>query len=172
METSSESSILVLGPEACKLKIKRIAYQIWEHNPHSERILLAGIKNRGLELALQIAKELRNISDLEVETTFIRMNKENPVHDEITIGVNPADYTNIPIVVVDDVANSGKTLLYALKPFMDLVFDSLQIAVLVDRKHKAYPVSPDFVGLSLATTLHSHITVNFDNDEVRVYLDS
>lgn len=160
---------LLSGPE-CRQKIRRIAYQLWEENFDEKEILLAGVKNRGMQLAEILAEELRSLSPLQVQTSWVRLNKDNPVHDAISTGVDPADWQDKVVVVVDDVAHTGKTLLYALKPFMGNTYKRLQIAVLIDRAHKAYPVHPDFVGLSLATTLHENIEVRFSKDEISVYL--
>jgi pyrimidine operon attenuation protein/uracil phosphoribosyltransferase len=79
---------------------------------------------------------------------------------------------NKTILLVDDVANTGKTMYYALKPIMEFSPKKVQIAVLVDRQHKLFPVSSDFVGLSLSTTMQEHISVVFDkvNGESAVYL--
>ncbi|MBA4302816.1 MAG: phosphoribosyltransferase [Sphingobacteriaceae bacterium] len=161
----------ILGPEQVSQKIRRLAYQIWESNYDEPRILLAGVKNRGLDLAELLAAELRRISPLQVEVTYIRLNKDNPVHDEITTGVNTADWQDGTVVVVDDVAHTGRTLLYALKPFMGHLYKRLQIAVLVDRAHKTYPVHADFKGLQLATTLQDRVQIAFEADGVHVYLD-
>lgn len=164
------SKTIILQPAQVKQKIRRLAFQIWESNFDEERILLAGVKNRGLQLAELLAQELRAISPLQVEVTYIRLNKSNPVVDKITTGVNPGDWQDGAVVVVDDVAHTGKTLLYALKPFMGVLFKRLQIAVLVDRAHKTYPVHADFLGLSLATTLQDNVEIAFEADGVKVYL--
>jgi pyrimidine operon attenuation protein/uracil phosphoribosyltransferase len=161
---------IILQPEQVKQKIRRLAFQIWEANFDEQRILLAGVKNRGLQLAELLAADLREISGLQVEVTYIRLNKQNPVFDEITTGVDPADWRDGVVVVVDDVAHTGRTLLYALKPFMGQLYKRLQIAVLVDRAHKTYPVHADFMGLSLATTLQDTVEIVFEKEGVKVAL--
>ncbi|MFZ1579958.1 MAG: phosphoribosyltransferase family protein, partial [Saprospiraceae bacterium] len=68
--------------------------------------------------------------------------------------------------IVDDVANTGRTIFYAFKVFMDVLPKKIEIAVLVDRKHKRFPTKVDYVGLSLATTVQEHIKADlsqFDN---------
>lgn len=151
---------LLLDGDAVARKLTRIALQIREDNFDETRILLAGVKNRGLELAQRLQAELAEIApELEVVVDYIRMNKDNPVHDEITTGMDPMLWKDEVVVVVDDVAHSGKTLLWALKPFMQTVPRKLQCAVLVDRSHKHYPVHADFVGLSLATMIQEQVQV-------------
>lgn len=151
---------LLLDGDAVARKLTRIALQIREDNFDETRILLAGVKNRGLELAHRLQAELAVIApELEVVVDYIRMNKDNPVHDAITTGMDPMLWKDEVVVVVDDVAHSGKTLLWALKPFMQTVPRKLQCAVLVDRSHKHYPVHADFVGLSLATMIQEQVQV-------------
>ena len=156
----SSLKTLLLDSDAVARKLTRIALQIREDNFEEKRILLAGVKNRGLELAHRLQAELAVIApELEVVVDYIRMNKDNPVHDEITTGIDPMLWKDEVVVVVDDVAHSGKTLLWALKPFMQTVPRKLQCAVLVDRSHKHYPVHADFVGLSLATMIQEQVQV-------------
>ncbi len=81
--------------------------------------------------------------------------------------IDPAtDFTNKVIIVVDDVSNSGKTLLYALKPFLDFSPKKIQTLVLVERSHTSFPVRPDYVGLSIATTLQEHIYVEVHGEKI------
>ena len=82
------------------------------------------------------------------------------------------DLNDKTVIVCDDVANTGRILSYAIKPLLSVYPKKIRVMVLVDRKHKKYPVSADFVGLSLATTMQEHITVEFDNNhQAKVYLD-
>jgi pyrimidine operon attenuation protein/uracil phosphoribosyltransferase len=151
-------------------KIERIAYQIAEENAYAEEIALAGIKNRGLFLAQRLAVWLDHIGGPKAVVGHIRMNKQNPVHDAITTNLNPDAWIHKPVVIVDDVANTGRTLLYACKPFMEQVHVKIQVAVLIDRRHKTHPVSPDFYGTALSTTLQEHVTVVLTEGEEAVYL--
>jgi pyrimidine operon attenuation protein/uracil phosphoribosyltransferase len=68
--------------------------------------------------------------------------------------------------LIDDVANSGKTLSFALKPFLEYQPKKIQTLVLVERSHKAFPVQPDYVGLSVATTIQEHIYVEVEGETV------
>jgi len=77
------------------------------------------------------------------------------------LSIDVREITGNPVVIVDDVANTGRTLFYACRPFMDVLPSSIETAALVDRQHKSYPIHVDYVGLSLATTLHDNIEVNF-----------
>lgn len=155
--------ILVLDKERISHKLQRMAYQVWEHNSNEQNITLVGIQGGGFSVAESLAAHLKKISPLQVEVVNIRMNKRKPLSEEI---IMPQDLTGRSVVLVDDVANSGKTLLYALRPLLNYELKKIMIAVLVDRKHKAFPVSPDIVGHTIATTLQEHIVVETEGDKI------
>jgi pyrimidine operon attenuation protein/uracil phosphoribosyltransferase len=155
--------ILILDKERIAWKLQRMAYEVWEHNSKEKNITFVGIQGSGLALAKSLARKLEEISPLKVDVVSIKLNKKQPLKDKISIDL---DLSKRSIVLVDDVANSGKTLLYAIKPLLDFEVKKIMVAVLVDRKHKSYPVSPDIVGHSIATTLHEHIEVETSGDEI------
>ena len=140
-----------------------MAYEILENNIDEEMIILAGIRESGRVVARNIQKMLGEISSLKTELITITLDKREP--KEVVLNKS-FDITGKVIGVIDDVANSGKTLLYALKPFLEFQPKKIQTLVLVDRKHKAFPVQADYVGLSIATTLQEHIYVEVNNEEV------
>jgi pyrimidine operon attenuation protein/uracil phosphoribosyltransferase len=159
----SKQKILILDKERIKWKLQRMAYEIWEHNSNEKSVTLIGIEGTGLAIANNLAAKLKEISPLKVEVTSIKLNKKNPLKGEIRLDV---DLSGRSVVLVDDVANSGKTLVYALKPMLDFEAKKIMIAVLVDRKHKSYPVSPDIVGHSVATTMQEHIEVEAEGETI------
>jgi len=137
-----------------------MACQILERNYEERRILLAGVRSGGDGVADQLARELKSLNpELVVEVTHITLDKLHPDQSPVNIGVDVVPWTNGVVVVVDDVAHTGRTLLHALRPFLGTSLLRLQVAVLVDRAHKTHPIHPDYVGLSLATTLQEHIEV-------------
>lgn len=157
----NKQRVLILDKERIGWKLQRMAYEVLEHNSQETAITLIGIQGTGLAVARSLANKLREISKLQVEVLPISMNKKQPLKEEITVNGELAGKT---VVLVDDVANSGKTLLYALKPMLEFETKKIMIAVLVDRRHKSYPISPDIVGYSIATTLQEHIEVETDGD--------
>ena len=144
--------------------IKRISYQIYETNSEENELVLAGIKENGLELATRIQKELKKISDLDVVLIEIKMDKKNP-RDKISMSQSISFCENKSVVVVDDVLNTGKTLIYAVKKFLSIKLKKIQTAVLVNRNHKIFPIKGDFKGISLSTSIKEHINVRFGKDE-------
>ena len=152
-----------LNAEVAEMKLQRMAFEIVENNAGETLIYLAGIRESGSVIGRNIQRLLKNISSLETKFISIALDKNLP--DTVTISAEN-DFTNQVIIVLDDVASSGKTLLYAMKPFLDFQPKKIQALVLVERSHKAYPVKADYVGISLATTLQEHIYVEVDGDKI------
>lgn len=160
----------ILDEVAIQQKIRRIAYQIIEQNFDEKEIVLLGIKHQGYELAKKLAKNLEEISQIRIMLHSITIKKELPTDDALMPGLSKEEVNNKVVVIVDDVANTGKTLSYALRPLLYYVPKKIQVAVLVDREHKSFPVVPDFVGLRLSTTLREHVTVELSSGNSAVYL--
>jgi len=155
--------ILILDKERINWKMQRMAYEIWEHNSNETAVTLIGINGSGAAVANNLAERLRSISPLSVDVVIMKINKKDPLTGEINL---EKDMNGRSVVLVDDVANSGKTLLYALRPLLSSAMKKIMIVVLVDRKHKAFPISPDIVGHSVATTLQEHIVVETNGNEI------
>lgn len=153
----------ILDKAVAARKLKRMAYEILENNTDEDYIVLAGIRESGSVVARNIQELLSSISTVKTELITITLDKHQP--KEVTVNKD-FDFTGKVIIVIDDVANSGKTLLYALKPFLAYQPKKIQTLVLVERSHKTFPVHPDYVGLSMATTLEEHIYVEVDDKEV------
>ncbi len=144
-------------------KIKRIAYQIYETFVDEQEIVIAGIASNGFTFAKKIAAVLETISPLTVTLCEVQINKQDP-QSAIRTSITQEQYTNKGLVLVDDVLNSGTTLIYAVKHFIDVPLKKFKTAVLVDRNHKKYPVKADFKGISLSTSLFEHVQVVFDEN--------
>lgn len=163
------SQNIILNHQEIEHKIKRIAYQIYETFSDEDEIVLAGIKNSGYTFAEKIALQLSTISHLSVKLCAIEINKNNP-QEEIKTSLTPEEYTNKGIVLIDDVLNSGATLIYGVKHFLNVPIKKLKTAVLVDRNHKKFPVKVDFKGISLSTSLQEHVQVVFELNNDHAYL--
>jgi len=153
---------LILNSLQIEQKINRIAYEIYENNYEEKEIIIAGISTNGYLLAKKIASFLSKISKIDVVLIEIKINKKKPASEEIKISLSKKEIENKVIILVDDVLNSGKTLIFGAKPFLDSSVKKLNTAVLVNRGHHRYPIRADFVGLSLSTTLQEHISVELD----------
>ena len=144
-------------------KMLRMAYEILENNSNEKEIILAGIRESGSVVAGNIQNLLAGLSSVKTEIISISLDKKHPNDVVLNKSIN---FNGKVIIVIDDVANSGKTLLYALKPFLAWHPKKIQTLVLIDRTHKAFPIKPDYVGISIATTLQDHIYVEVDQDKI------
>lgn len=153
----------ILDKETAVLKLKRLAFEIVERNYDEQQLFFAGIKENGATVAKILAKEVMNISNIHVELVEITLDKKYPT--EIFLN-REIGFNNQSILLIDDVANSGKTMLYGLKPFLNYQPKKIQTLALVERTHKIFPVQPDYVGLSVATTLEEHIYLEIEGGEV------
>ena len=153
---------LILDHADIAQKTRRMAYQIVEDNYDEKELVIIGIKEEGYEYAKLLKKEIETISEFTIKFLSLTLNKQEPLSHPITIDNGKLSLDNKVILLVDDVANTGKTMYYALKPIMDFSPKKVQVAVLVDRLHKLFPISSDFVGLSLSTTMQEHIRVELN----------
>jgi pyrimidine operon attenuation protein/uracil phosphoribosyltransferase len=148
---------------------KRIAYQIYETFIDENEIVIAGIVSNGSLFASKIAAELQIISPIKVIVCDVFIDKQEP-HKKITTSLSESEYQNKAIVLIDDVLNSGTTLIYGVKHFLEVPLKKFKTAVLVDRNHKKYPVKVDFKGISLSTSSQEHVTVVFNDEESFAFL--
>jgi pyrimidine operon attenuation protein / uracil phosphoribosyltransferase len=153
----------ILNQSVAEKKLRRMALEIIENNADEKQLILAGIRESGSVVARCIQKYISEISPIKTELITIALDKREP--RDIVLSQS-MDFNNKVIIVIDDVANSGKTLLYALKPFINDHPRKIQSLVLIERSHNSFPVRPDYVGLSIATTLQEHIYVEVDGEKV------
>jgi len=154
----------ILSPEVAAKKLKRMAFEILENNFGETSFILAGIRESGTVIAETIQRLLTEIAGLQTELITVSLDKKNPTTVEIS---RPLDFKNKVVILIDDVSNSGKTLMYAIRPFLDTAPKKIQTLVLVERSHNAFPVKPDYVGLSVATTIQEHIYVEVEKGFVK-----
>jgi pyrimidine operon attenuation protein/uracil phosphoribosyltransferase len=160
----------ILSHEQIQHKIKRIAYQIYEANVEEPEIVIAGIEGGGLLFAQKLRKVLEKITEAKILLCKVSMDKKNPVASGVQTSLPESDYTNKSVVLVDDVLNSGTTLIYGVHHFLRVPLKQLKTAVLVNRNHKKYPVKADYKGISLSTSLKEHIEVTFKDKQDSVSL--
>ncbi len=150
-------------------KLRRMAYEIIENNTGENLLVLAGVRESGKVMAKNIQQLLAEISNIATDLFIISLDKHKPEKVELD---KEGNFDDKVVIVIDDVAMSGKTLLYAMQPFLAFHPKKIQTLVLVERSHKAFPVKPDYVGLSIATTLQEHIYVEAEGDVIKgAYLE-
>lgn len=164
---------VILAHKQITHTIKRMAYQVYEDNISEEELIVAGVRGEGYILAQLIADELEKISDLNIELLAIEIDKKNPIEKDIVLNPkrNAEDLHQKSVVVIDDVLNSGSTLLFSLQPFLKQPMRQIKTAVLVNRNHKKYPVKADFKGISLSTSSHENVRVSLAPEAFQVVLE-
>ena len=163
------SQSTILNHQEINHKIKRIAYQIYETFVEEDKIIIAGISKNGYLLAQEITTVITQISNKKIILCEVFINKQNP-KNTVTTSISSTEYENQNIVLIDDVLNSGATLIYGVKHFLEVSVKKLKTAVLIDRNHKKFPIKADFKGLSLSTSLHEHVSLIFETDNNSVVL--
>ena len=149
--------------------MNRIAHQIYEANINEEQVVLAGIDKNGFILGGLLKEKLEEISELDVIICKVIIDKLNPL-EEIKTSLDVSNYKNKSIILIDDVLNSGATLIYGVKHFLSVPLKRFKTVVLVNRNHKKYPVKADFKGISLSTSLNEHVTVSLKKNNYEVTL--
>ena len=159
----------ILDHKEIRHKLRRMAFQIYETNVNEKEVVIAGIKENGFILAKKLKEEVERIAPIEVHLCEISMDKSNPI-GTVKCSMPLDDLKNHSLVLVDDVLNSGTTLIYGVTFFLQVPLKQFKTAVLVDRNHKKYPVKADFKGISLSTSLNENVEVSFEENNYSVTL--
>ena len=153
----------IITRDVVEKKIRRMALEVTERNYNETDLVLIGIKDNGVVIAGKIASFLKENFKGNIELVELDLDKTHP--EEVKLN-KEVDVNNKAVVLIDDVVNSGKALVYALKPLLEQHPKKIQTLVLVARTHKAFPVAVDFVGQSFSTSLDEHIYVESENNEI------
>lgn len=151
-------------------KLQRMAWQIYESNYAEKCIILTGIQGNGFVLAKLIAETLDEITDIEIIVSELIIDKNSPFNHKISTDLIESDFTDKVIVLVDDVINSGKTMMYGLKYFLKGPIKKLNTAVLIDRNHNRFPIRADYTGMRLSTSSQEHVKVSLDTNNFTAIL--
>jgi pyrimidine operon attenuation protein/uracil phosphoribosyltransferase len=158
----------ILSADKAKMKLRRMAFEVMERNATEKQLVLAGIKGNGIEIAQMLKQMLSEISTFSIDLLLINIDKKNPLVCQVENNIALGDKV---VLVIDDVVNSGKTLLYSLLPLLKASPKKIETLTLVERSYKTHPIHVDYVGISLATTFHDHIIVEInDGNLVGAYL--
>ncbi|MBK8500215.1 MAG: phosphoribosyltransferase [Flavobacteriales bacterium] len=160
---------VILDHQQVQRKLRRIAHQLHEEHHAEKGIVLVGVAPRGATLAKRLAQLLGSIAEFDVEVVELKLNKDLPLEKPVHMDVEPKALRNRTVVLVDDVVMSGRMLMHAVSHLVQVPLKRLSTVVLVDRRHRAYPVRADIVGLTLSTTIQEHISVELGRKD-SVYL--
>jgi pyrimidine operon attenuation protein/uracil phosphoribosyltransferase len=160
----------ILNKKQVLQKIRRMAYEIYENNHLEERLFIAGVPPTGYTLAGLLVKELKRISEIDVRLLKIDINKEDPAKSAIEVNYEVERLRGQCLILVDDVLYTGRTFLHSLKPFLNIDIKRIETAVLVNRSHRQFPVSSNYTGYELSTTLNDHVQVSLEKGKFGVFL--
>ncbi|HET8860592.1 phosphoribosyltransferase family protein [Marivirga sp.] len=161
----------ILDREAIMSKIKRIAFQILENNFQEPHLYIIGIKGGGAILGKKLKEELAQISTLNPTFIELSIDKSSPHNSVVNLSELIEASENTTILLVDDVLNSGKTVFYALKPFINTNIKKIETAFLVNRAHRSFPIAANYTGIEIATTIQEHINFSWSDEDFGVYLE-
>lgn len=160
----------ILSREEANHKLERMALQIAERlKGDNAPVVLIGVAHAGTIIAEKLHAYLQKYISGTIEILTVQLNKRAP--KEVTFS-KEIDATDKNIIVVDDVTNSGRTLLYAVKPLLSFIPKRIQTLVVIERMHRHFPVKPDYVGMSVATPGNENIVVVIEGQEITgAYVD-
>ena len=164
----------ILNSEQIRRKLERMARQILENHYCEKEVVLLGVKKHGIEVAKRLESILNSIGKLQIQLESVELNKDAPLEADIKCSCDVTAIKGKVVIVVDDVLNSGRTMIYAVKHVLDLEPKGVYTAILVDRIHRSFPVRADYCGLSLSTHVDQHISVALNSkseDKDSVYLE-
>ena len=160
---------IILNQNKINKIVRRLAYQILESNINSTEIILIGIQQNGYNLSKIIFEELKTITEIKTELFFVKINKKYPLKN-IVFECEKEYLKNKSIVLIDDVLNTGKTLIYCTKSLLDVELNSFKTVVLIDRNHKKFPIKVDYKGISVSTSIADHIELIFEKNNIHALI--
>ncbi len=161
---------IILSNKQIQQKINRIAYEIYENNFDEKEIILIGISGCGFVFAKKVQTALKEISAPKTKLFELKINKDNPLKNDISLALTEKEISGKVVILMDDVLNTGKVLMYGAKHLLDFPLKRLVTVVLVNRRHRSFPIRADYVGMTLSTTMQEHISVEFKKNNDAVYL--
>ncbi|MFI5204174.1 MAG: phosphoribosyltransferase family protein [Flavobacteriales bacterium] len=167
----SPQRTIVLNHQQIAQKIHRIAFEVVENNFNEEIYYIIGITGQGYTLAERLFEEIKKVSGKKAELHSITLVKDDPLNGKIEVSVATEKLAGKYVLLVDDVLNSGRTLMYAARNILEANVKKLQTVCLVDRRHRRFPIRADFAGLTLSTTLQNHILVELNGENDTAYLE-
>ena len=161
---------LILNRTQILQKITRIAFEIYENNIHEKELVIAGIAEGGYKLAEMLIRELKKITPFKLSLVKVTLDKQGPLDSPVDMNCDPTEAKDKVIILVDDVLHTGKTFIHGMKPFLAVDVKKIQTVVLVNRSYSLFPVTSNYTGYQLSTTLNDHIQVQLEKNNVGVYL--
>ena len=158
---------VVMTSEEMRRALARISHEVLERNKGAEDLVLVGIETRGACMAKRLAANIERFENLPVAVGSINPAgyRDDVPKDEVRphcASDIPVDIDRRPVVLVDDVLYTGRTVRAAMDALMDIGRAArIQLAALVDRGHRELPIRPDYVGKNIPTASEERVRVRF-----------
>lgn len=161
----------ILDSESISRRIKRMAFEVYESNFDVKELVMIGIDERGGFICEKLCSYLEHVSELSLVSVSAKVDRNQaPGEMGIEIDIDLNSLLGKHLIVVDDVLYTGNTMLNVVAILLQAGPQKIQTAVLIDRGHRSMPVSPDFVGVELATTIQQHVSVEISGDSAEAFL--
>jgi len=159
--------------------LARMAHEILERHPDMSRVVLVGVRTRGVPLARRLARNIKKAGGVEppvgaLDITLYRDDLTTIAPHPVLKGTDiPVSIDGRTVVLVDDVLYTGRTVRAALDALIDFGRPKkVMLAVLVDRGHRELPIHADVIGKTVPTDANEVIKVKLaetdDEDEVLI----
>ena len=156
-------SNVILNSNQISRKIKRLSYELYENNLEEKKVILFGINSNGNILSNRVKKNLDNLFSVNIESYNLKIDVNNSKLNKLDL---ERDSLNGKVVIiVDDVLNSGKTIAYSINLILPFYPKKIEVAVLVDRSHKNFPILAKYSGVKLNTTINEHVKIDFKKNK-------
>ena len=162
-----------MSPERTRRTLRRLAYEIIEHNRGADSIELFGIQRSGVPLAQAVAEEINTVEETALEAHDLDVTAFRDDRPDLEPPSSPRDVSiaGRDVILVDDVLFTGRTARAALDAVLQYGRPrSIQLVVLIDRGHREYPIQPDYTGRLLQTKHQEQVVVE-TNDSFAVYVE-
>ena len=156
-------SNVILNSNQIGQKIKRLSYELYENNLEEKKVILLGINSNGNILSNRIKKNLDNLFPVNIESYNLKVDVNNSTFNKL--GLERDSLNGKVVIIVDDVLNSGKTIAYSINLILPFFPKKIEVAVLVDRSHKNFPILAKYSGVKLNTTINEHVKIDFKKNE-------
>ena len=156
-------SNLILNSNQIGQKIKRLSYELYENNLEEKKVILFGLNSNGNILSNRIKKNLDNLFPVNIESYNLKIDVNNSTLNKLDLERDSLN--GKVIIIVDDVLNSGKTIAYCINLILPFYPKKIEVAVLVDRSHKKFPILAKYSGVKLNTTINEHVKIDFKKNE-------
>jgi pyrimidine operon attenuation protein/uracil phosphoribosyltransferase len=163
---NSSAAVPIMDAEAIRRALRRIAHEIIERNPQLEKVVLAGVPSRGVEIAQRIAAFIHEIEKIHIETGVIdvAMHRDDvgtrPELPVVRASKLPLPLEGRTVIIADDVLYTGRTVRAAMDAINSFGRPArIQLAALIDRGHRELPIRADYVGKNLPTSTDEKVRV-------------